>query len=67
MLVIHIHDTQQQFGWDNVSVFELQSIRIIDCNLAVRLIESKYLKMSIAIWITEFLKLSKIDLINSVN
>jgi hypothetical protein len=39
MLDIHIHDTQQQFGLDNVSVFELQSIWIIDCNLAIRLIE----------------------------
>ncbi len=67
MLDSHIHDTQQQFGLDNVLVFELQSMQIIDCNLAFRLIESNYLKMSNAIWIIEFLKLSKIDLINSVN
>ncbi len=39
---------------DNVSAFELLSIRIIDCNLAIRLIESKYLKMTKAIRIIEF-------------
>jgi hypothetical protein len=39
---------------ENVAVFELQSVQIIDCNLAIRLIESKYLKMTKAIWIIEF-------------
>ncbi len=39
----------------NVSVFELQSIQIIDCNLAIWLIESKYLKMTKAIQIVEFI------------
>jgi len=29
---------------ENVSVFELQSMQKIDCNLAIWLIESKYLK-----------------------
>ncbi len=52
---------------ENVSASELQSIRIIDCNLAIWLIESKYLKMAKVIQIIEFQicqKLSKIDLIN---
>ncbi len=35
-----------KFRLENVSVFELQSIRIIDCNSAIQLIESKYLKMT---------------------
>jgi hypothetical protein len=39
---------------ENVSVFELQPIWIIDCNLAIQFIESKYLKMTKAIWITVF-------------
>ncbi len=39
---------------EKVLVFELQSIWILDCNLAIRLIESKYLKMTKAIWIIEF-------------
>jgi len=39
---------------ENVSASELQSIRIIDCNLAIWLIESKYLKMTKAIQIIEF-------------
>jgi hypothetical protein len=39
---------------ENVSVFELQSIQIIDCKLSIWLIESKYLKMTKAIWIIEF-------------
>jgi hypothetical protein len=30
-----------------VLVFELQSIQIIDCNLAIQLIESKYFELSI--------------------
>ncbi len=42
------------FLLENVSVFESQSIWIIDCNLAIRLIESKYLKMTKSIWIIEF-------------
>ncbi len=42
-------------GLENVSAFELQSIRIIDCNIAIWLIESKHLKM------TKVIKLSKID------
>ncbi len=39
---------------ENVLVFELLSIRIIHCNLAIWLVESKYLKMTEAIWIIEF-------------
>ncbi len=38
---------------DNVSVFKLQSICLIDCNLAIRWIEIKHLK-----WLTEFKSLS---------
>ncbi len=39
---------------ENVLVFEIQSIWIIDCNLSVGLIESKHLKMTKAIQIIEF-------------
>ena len=38
----------------NVSAFELQSIWSIDCDLSIRWIESKYLKMTKAILIFEF-------------
>ncbi len=41
-------------GVKNVSVSELEPIRIFDCNLAIRLIESKYLKMTKAIRIIDF-------------
>jgi hypothetical protein len=39
---------------ENVLVFELQSIRIIDCNITIQLTEREYLKMTKAIWIIEF-------------
>ncbi len=39
---------------ENVSAFELLSIQIIDCNLAIQLIESKYLKIAKSIQIIEF-------------
>ncbi len=39
---------------ENVLVFELQSIKTIDCNLALWQIDSKYLKMTKAIRIVEF-------------
>jgi hypothetical protein len=39
---------------ESVSVFELQSIRIIDCNLAIQLTERGYLKMTKAFGINEF-------------
>ncbi len=42
-----------EYSLENVAVFELQSIWIIDCNLAIQLIESKYLKMTKAIKIIE--------------
>ena len=45
--------SQNAFKIDNVSVSELQSILMIDCNLAVRLVESKYLKMIKTIQIIE--------------
>ncbi len=48
------------FGLENVSVFESQSIWIIYCNLAIRLIESKYLKMTKAIRIIEFKNCQKL-------
>ncbi len=38
---------------ENVSVLELESIQIMDCNLVILLIESKYLKMTKAIQIFE--------------
>ena len=34
---------------ENVLAFKMQSIQIIDCNLAIWLITSKYLKMTKAI------------------
>jgi hypothetical protein len=37
--------------YKSVSAFELRLSWIIDCNLAIQLIESKYLKMTKAIWI----------------
>jgi hypothetical protein len=46
------------FTLENVSVFKLQSVQIIDCNIAIPLIESKYLKMTKAIWIIDFRKKS---------
>ncbi len=45
---------------ENVSVFELLSIRIIHCNLAILLVVSKHLKMTEAIWIIEFLNCLKV-------
>ncbi len=39
---------------ENVLVSELQSIQMIDCNLAIWLIEGEYLKMTKVIWIIEF-------------
>jgi hypothetical protein len=44
----------------NVSVSELEPIWIFDCNLAIRLIESKYLKMTKAIRIIEFQNYQKL-------
>jgi hypothetical protein len=38
----------------NVWVLELQSIQIIDCNFAIRLIEGEYLKMTKAIQVFGF-------------
>jgi hypothetical protein len=44
------------FTLENVSVFELQSVQIIDCNLAIPLIESKYLKMTKAMRVIDLKK-----------
>ncbi len=44
---------------DNVSVSELQSILMIDCNLAVWRMESKYLKITDAFWTIKFENCSK--------
>ncbi len=46
--------SQDAFILENVFIFELQSIRRIDCNLAMRRIESNCLKMTKAIEIFEF-------------
>jgi len=46
--------TLSEIALENVSTFELQSIQRIDCNLAIRQIDSKHLKMTKAIWIINF-------------
>jgi hypothetical protein len=46
--------TNNYFKLKNVWVFELQSIQIIECNLAIWLIESMYYKLTKAFQITEF-------------
>ncbi len=55
---------QRPLALENVLVFELQSIWIIDCSLAIWWIESKFWKMTKAIQISEFIKNC---LINAVN
>ncbi len=50
----HLYNLGTQSAVEHVSVFELKSIQIIDCNLAIQLIESKYLKMTEAIRIIDF-------------
>ncbi len=47
------HLVQYSYILENVSVFESQSIQMIDCNLSIWLIESKYLKMTESIKIIE--------------
>jgi len=49
-----LHQKSNYFALENVSVFELQLIRIIDCYLAIQLIESTSLKMTRALQIIEF-------------